>query len=211
MGFGNWYEDKILSRCIRVACGDPKIMELREVVIPLAQGRVFELGVGGGLNQQFYDSARVTGFAGIDPGAKLLDFAREEAAKKGWQADIRAGRGEAIPFEDESFDTVVSTYTLCSVDDQARVLRELRRILKPGGKIIYLEHGRAPDSGPQKWQRRIEPVWKRVMGNCHLTREIGGAVKQAGFQMEPIGQHYQPKMPRWAGWMEWGVGWKQGA
>jgi ubiquinone/menaquinone biosynthesis C-methylase UbiE len=210
MGFGKWYEEKILSRFIRLACGDPKIMELREAVIPLAEGRVFELGVGGGLNQQFYDALRVTGFAGIDPGAKLLDFARSEAAKKGWQVDIREGRGEAIPFEDESFDTVVSTYTLCSVDDQAQVLRELRRILKPGGKIIYLEHGKAPDRGPQKWQRRIEPVWKRVMGNCHLTREVGGAVKQAGFSMEPIGSQYMPKTPKWAGWMEWGVGWKEG-
>lgn len=211
MGFKSFYEDHVLARFIKCACGDPKIMELRAQLVPLAEGRVFELGVGGGLNQAFYDPARVTYFAGIDPGTKLLDFARTAAKAKGWEADIRAARGEAIPFDDESFDTVVSTYTLCSVDDQAQVLRELRRILKPGGKILFLEHGRSPDPGPAKWQRRIEPVWKRVMGNCHLTREVGGAVRDAGFSVEGMGQHYMPKMPRWAGWMEWGAGWKRGA
>lgn len=205
MGLRNWYEEAILSRFIKCACGDPKIMELRAKVVPLAEGRVFELGVGGGLNQRFYDPAKVTAFAGIDPGDKLLDFARAAARDKGWEADIRSGRGEAIPFPDATFDTVVSTYTLCSVADQAQVLAELRRILKPGGRLLYLEHGRAPDPGPSKWQRRIEPVWKRVMGNCHLTRPIGGAVRQAGFALEPIGQQYMPKMPKWAGWMEWGA------
>jgi SAM-dependent methyltransferase len=204
MALRDWYEEHLLSRCIKFACGDPKIMALRAEVVPLAWGKVFELGVGGGLNQPFYDTARVTAFAGIDPGGKLLDYARAAARAKGWEADLRPGRGEAIPFPDASFDTVVSTYTLCSVDDQAQVLSELRRILKPGGRLLFLEHGRAPDPGPARWQRRIEPVWKRVMGNCHLTREIGAALRRAGFDVEPIGRRYLPKMPRWAGWMEWG-------
>jgi SAM-dependent methyltransferase len=209
VGLRSFYEDRVLPHMIKCACGDPKIMELRSQVIPLAEGRVFELGVGGGLNQQFYDPLRVTRFGGIDPGERLLAFARDAARAKGWDADIRTGRGEAIPFADESFDTVVSTYTLCSVDDPARVLRELRRILRPGGKILFLEHGASPDAGPAKWQRRIEPVWKRAMGNCHLTRPVSGAVKDAGFAVETMGQHYMPKMPRWAGWMEWGAGWKE--
>ena len=205
MALRDWYEEHVLSRFIRLACADPKIMALRAEVVPLAEGKVFELGVGGGLNQEFYDPARVTSFAGIDPGGKLLDYARTAAREKGWEADIRQAAGEAIPFPDASFDTVVSTYTLCSVDDQAQVLAELRRILKPGGRLLFLEHGRAPDPGPAKWQRRIEPVWKRVMGNCHLTREIGGALRRAGFEVEPIGRDYMPKTPRWAGWMEWGA------
>ncbi len=210
MGLRQWYEEAILSRLIRCACGDPKIMELRAALLPLAEGRVFELGLGGGLNQPFYDPRRVTSFAGIDPGAKLLDYAREAAREKGWEADIRAGRGEAIPFPDASFDTVVSTYTLCSVEDQQQVLAELRRILRPGGRFLYLEHGRAPDPGPVKWQGVIEPAWKRVMGNCHLTRPIGDAVRNAGFAVQPVGERYMPKIPKWAGWMEWGVGIKAG-
>lgn len=205
MGLRNWYEEAILSRLIRRACGDPRIMELRAGLLPLAEGRVFELGVGGGLNQQFYDSRRITSFAGIDPGAKLLDFARLAAREKGWEADLRHGRGEAIPFPDASFDTVVTTYTLCSVEDHAQVLSELRRVLRPEGTLLYLEHGQAPDPKTAQWQRRIEPVWHRLMGNCHLTRPVGSAVEKAGFSVQPVGQRYMSKLPRWVGWMEWGM------
>lgn len=210
MGLRTFYEEAILSRLIRCACGDPKIMRLRAELVPLAEGRVFELGIGGGLNQPFYDPQRVTSFAGIDPGAKLLDFARKAAAEKGWDADIRAGRGEQIPFPDSSFDTVVSTYTLCSVDDQHEVLAELRRILRPGGRFLYLEHGRAPDTAPARWQRIIEPAWKRLMGNCHLTRPVSAAIADAGFAVHPAGERYLGKIPKWVGWMEWGIGIKAG-
>jgi SAM-dependent methyltransferase len=205
MSLKNWYEEVLLSRFIKCACGDPKIGELRKGIVPLAQGRVFELGVGGGANQPYYDAARITHFAGIDPGGKLLEMARAEAEKKGWQADIRQGVGEAIPFDDASFDTVVCTYTLCSVQDQAQALKEMRRILKPGGKLLYLEHGRAPDPAAQKWQHRIEPVWKRLMGNCHLTRPVTDAVKAGGFAIETSDGRYMDKTPRWAGFMQWGV------
>ncbi len=211
MGFRNWYDETIVPRVIKCACGDPKIAALRAEVVPLAEGRVFELGVGGGLNQPLYDRARITGFAGIDPSGKLLDYAREAARELGWEADIRAGVGEDIPFEDASFDTVVCTYTLCSVGDQAQVLKEMRRILKPGGKLLFLEHGKSPDAGPAKWQRRIEPVWKRMMGNCHLTREVAPSVQAHGFELQNVGSKYMDKMPRWAGFMQWGVGIKPGA
>lgn len=206
MGFANWYDQTIVPRFIKCACANSKISELRAQVVPLAEGRVFELGVGGGLNQPHYDPARVTSFAGIDPSGKLLDYAREAAAERGWEADIRSGIGEAIPFEDESFDSVVCTYTLCSVSDQAQVVKEMRRILKPGGKLLFLEHGKSPDAGPAKWQRRIEPLWKKAMGNCHLTRGVSSVVEAGGFSVTPVGARYVEGMPRWAGWTEWGVG-----
>lgn len=204
MGIRQWYEDKILPRMIRCACSADAIMELRAGVVPQARGRVFELGCGGGINQRFYDADAVTAFAGLDPSGKLLDYARAEAERKGWQADIREGVGEAIPFADDSFDTVVCTYTLCSVGDSAQVLREMRRILKPGGRLLFLEHGQAPDPGVQRWQRRLEPLWVPLMGGCHLTRPVIASVRQAGFTVEDSGQRYMPKMPRWASWMEWG-------
>lgn len=210
MGFASWYDQAIVPKLVKFGCGDPRIQELRKHVVPLAEGRVFELGCGGGMNQPYYDTAKVTGFAGIDPSAVLLEDARREALAKGWDADIREGFGEAIPFEDESFDTAVCTYTMCSVDDQAQVLKEMRRILKPGGKLLFLEHGRAPDVGVAKWQNRIEPVWKRIMGNCHLSREVTGAVKAHGFEIDSTANLYMEKMPRWAGFMEWGVGAKAG-
>ncbi|WP_448994635.1 methyltransferase domain-containing protein [Novosphingobium sp.] len=205
MGLKAVWNAHVVPRMIKCACASPAIMELRAGVVPRAQGRVFEIGCGGGLNQQFYDPARVTGFAGIDPSGKLLDYAREAAARKGWQADIREGVGEDIPFGDETFDTAVCTYTLCSVSDPAKVLSELRRILKPGGTLLFLEHGLSPDGGVAKWQRRIEPLWKPLMGGCHLSRAVTAPVLGAGFQLEHPGHQYMPGMPKWAAWMEWGT------
>ncbi len=210
MGFKAIWDRHMVPRIIRTCCGAEAIMHLRAQVVPKARGAVFEIGCGGGLNLRFYDKQAVTAFAGIDPSDKLLDFARAEAARRGWAADIRAGVGEAIPFASESFDTAVCTYTLCSVADPQRVLAELRRILRPGGTLLFLEHGRAPDAEVQRWQDRIEPIWKPIAGGCHLTRPITAAVRHAGFAVEPLGQGYLPKSPRWAAWMEWGAATKPG-
>ena len=211
MGLGNGYETHVVRRLIRCACSGPAIMKLREQVVPLASGAVFELGCGGGLNQRFYDPGRITSYAGVDPSAKGLEFARAEAARKGWNHDIRYGTGEAIPFASDSFDTVVCTFTLCSVQDPAQTLIELRRVLKPGGKLLFAEHGAAPDSGVARWQQRIEPVWQRIAGGCHLTRPVGLAIGNSGFELDPFGAQYAPKVPRFAGWMEWGAAVKAGA
>lgn len=206
MAIRDLWEKHALPRLIRCACGSEAIMEMRAKVVPAAHGDVFELGCGGGLNQQFYQAGAVTSFAGVDPSGKLLDFARAEATRRGWAADIREGVGEELPFADASFDTAVCTYTLCSVTDPARVLAELKRVLKPGGRLLFLEHGRAPDAGVVKWQRRLEPLWVPLMGGCHLTRPVTESIAEAGFSIEQPGRHYMPKMPRFAGWMEWGCG-----
>lgn len=211
MGFANWYDETVLPKVVSLGCGTEEVSELRKQVVPLATGAVFEIGCGGGYNQALYDTDAVTSFAGIDPNASLLETARARAREKGWETDIREGKGEAIPFKDGAFDTIVCTYTMCSVDDQAKVLSEMRRVLKPGGRLLFLEHGSAPDPTPAKWQRRIEPVWKKLAGNCHLTRDISASVRSAGFEVEPIGQGYFEKAPKWAGWMEWGVGRRVGA
>ena len=204
MGLGNWYDEHVVPRLIRCACSGPAIMKLREAVVPLATGAVLELGCGGGLNQRFFDPAKITSYAGVDPSAKGLEFARAEAARKGWVHDIRAGLGEAIPFSDASFDSVVCTFTLCSVQDPGATLAELRRVLKPGGQLLFAEHGAAPDAGVAKWQARIEPVWKRIGGNCHLTRPITGSYADAGFKIAQAEKGYMPKTPRPFGWIEWG-------
>ena len=205
MGLKAWYDSHVMPRLITVACGQEGIEKRRRQVVPLAQGRVFEIGCGGGLNQTLYDTRLVTSFSGIDPHEKLLDGARRRARAKGWETDIRQGVGEDIPFPDGSFDTVVCTYTLCSVEDPAKVLSELRRILAPRGKLLFLEHGRAPDPGVARWQERIEPVWKPLAGGCHLTRPVGSALRGAGFAVEPLGQAYLKNTPKVLGWMEWGV------
>ena len=210
MGLQQWYDRHIMPRMVTMACSQGQIMKRRSFVVPLASGAVFELGCGGGLNQEFYDTGAVSSFAGIDPHGGLLENARKNAAAKGWDNDIRQGVGENIPFQDSEFDTVVCTFTLCSVEDPAQVMKEMRGILKPGGRLLFLEHGRAPDPGVLKWQERIEPVWKKLAGGCHLTRPIGSALRGAGFEVEPLGQGYVPKAPKVAGWTEWGVARKAG-
>ncbi len=205
MGLRNWYEANVMPRLITCACSQGQVMKRRAAVVPLARGDVFELGCGGGINHEFYDAAAITSYAGIDPHEGLLGAARTAAREKGWKADLRQGRGEAIPFLDASFDCVVCTFTLCSVEDATQVMHEMRRILRPGGTALFLEHGRAPDGEVRRWQERIEPVWKRLAGGCHLTRPIAAALEQAGFAVETLGEGYTPKTPRFAGWMEWGI------
>ena len=205
MGLKNWYETNIMPRLISCACSQGQVMKRRSAVVPLAYGDVFELGCGGGINHTFYDAGAITSYAGIDPHEGLLDAARDAARAKGWVADIRAGRGEAIPFADASFDCTVCTFTLCSVDDPKAVMHEMRRVLRPGGTLLFLEHGRAPDAPVRRWQERIEPVWKRLAGGCHLTRPITSALAGAGFAVEQLGEGYTPQAPRFAGWMEWGI------
>jgi ubiquinone/menaquinone biosynthesis C-methylase UbiE len=205
VGLASWYDRHVMPRLITFACGQKGIEDRRRLVVPLARGKVFELGCGGGLNQQFYDRQAVTAFAGIDPHESLLESARESAKALGRAVDIKQGVGEEIPFSSSSFDTVVCTYTLCSVQDHARVVSELHRVLKPDGRLLFLEHGRAPDRRVAGWQERIEPLWKPLAGGCHLTRAVGGALRAGGFEVEPLGQGYLEKAPRVMGWMEWGI------
>ena len=200
----SWWERNAVPKLIGFCRAQPQIMKARSRIVPKAEGDVLELGCGGGINMQFYDPERIRSFAGLDPSPALLDASRAAAQAKGMTADIRGGVGEAMPFADSSFDTILVTFTLCSVDEQAQVLREMRRVLRPGGKALFLEHGRAPDDSVQKWQRRIEPLWKRIGGNCHLTRAITGAYEAAGFTIASADKAYMPKTPRPFGWIEWG-------
>ncbi len=210
MGLRSWYDGHVMPRLITLACGQKPIERLRAQVVPLAEGSVLEVGCGGGLNQRFYDTDKVTEFSGFDPSEPLLEGARRAARNTGWPADIRLGVAEDIPFPASSFDTVVCTYTLCSVADHSQAIAEIRRVLKPGGKMLFLEHGRAPDASVERWQHRVEPVWRPLAGGCHLTRQVGAALRGGGMAVEPLGQGYLDKAPKIMGWMEWGVARKSG-
>ena len=201
----SWWERHGVPRLIKCACSQGQVMKLRSKVVPRARGHVLELGCGGGINMEFYRPGQIESFSGLDPSPELLAMSREAAVARGITADIRGGVGEAMPFESARFDTVVTTFTLCSVADQAAVLAEIRRVLKPGGTALFLEHGAAPDAGVAKWQRRIEPIWKRIGGNCHLTRPISNAYAKAGFSVDRQAASYMPKTPRPFGWVEYGV------
>ena len=201
----SWWDRHGVPRLIKCACSQGQIMKLRSRVVPRAAGDVLELGCGGGINMEFYRPGQIESFSGLDPSPELLTMSVAAAAARGIDADIREGVGEAMPFESGQFDTVVTTFTLCSVADQAAVLGEIRRVLKPDGIALFLEHGAAPDAGVAKWQRRIEPVWKRVGGNCHLTRPISDAYEKAGFAVDRQAAAYIPKTPRPFGWTEYGA------
>ncbi len=199
-----WWERNMVPKIIGCCCAQPQIMKARSRVVPQADGDVLELGCGGGINLGFYDRAKVKSLIGLDPSPGLLDQTRAMMQQTGMAADIHAGIGEAMPFADKSFDTVLVTFTLCSVHDPKQVMAEMRRVLRPGGKILYLEHGAAPDKGVARVQRIIEPLWKRIGGNCHLTRPITGGYEQAGFKIAHADKGYMPKTPKPFAWVEWG-------
>lgn len=200
----SFYERRILPKLLCLACASPPILKQRAKVVPHAEGRVLELGIGGGLNLAYYDPGKVSGVFGVDPSAELRAVAEAAPRPEGLAVEVREGEAERLPFEDMSFDTIVCTFTLCSVCTPAAALSEARRVLKPGGRFLFCEHGLAPDPDVSKWQRRIEPVWKRLFGGCHLTRPIGGALAAAGFRLDRHESMYLPRTPRFAGWNEWG-------
>lgn len=198
------YERFILPRLLRCACSAKPIAKQRAKVVPQAEGKVLELGIGMGLNLAFYDPARVISVTGVDPAPELRVAAQAAPRDARLSVTVEDGTAEALPFEDSSFDCVVCTFTLCSVQTPTRALAEARRVLKPEGRFLFCEHGLAPDPDVAKWQRRIEPVWKRIAGGCHLTRPVGSAIEGAGFRIERRESMYLPGTPRFAGWSEWG-------
>jgi len=194
----------VVPRLIGFCCRQPAVMYDRAKIVPKASGDVLELGCGGAANLEFYDWAAIKTLSGVDPSPELLVRAQKELAGSGRHASFVAGVAEALPFASQSFDSVVTTFTLCSVQDPGAALAEVRRVLRPGGRLLFVEHGRAPDAAPAKWQSRIEPAWKHIAGGCHLTRPVTQAISAAGFATQAVQGHYMRRTPRWLGWVEWG-------
>lgn len=201
----SFYDKHVLPRLIGCACAAEPIRRQREKVVPFAGGRVLELGVGGGLNLAHYDPRKVEIVVGVDPSRELRDRAARAPRPDGLQVEIRDGAAESLPFEDGAFDTVVCTFTLCSVHSPAAALAEARRVLRPGGAFRFSEHGLAPDAPVQRWQRRLEPLWKHIAGGCHLTRPVSASIADAGFTLVEQASMYLPASPRAFGWVEWGL------
>lgn len=201
MGF---YDDKILPHCIDFACSSPPIMKLREKVVPLAEGEVLEIGMGSGTNIGFYDPSKVDFVWGLEPSKGMREKARPNVEKAQFEIRWLDLPGEEIPLEDESVDTVLLTYTLCTIPDWHSALLQMKRVLKPEGKLLFCEHGKAPDKPVEKWQNRLTPYWKKVAGGCHLNRPIADYIQQAGFTIERIENVYAKKTPKFAGYMYYG-------
>lgn len=199
------YDRYILPSLIACACGSKPIMRQRAKVVPGARGGVLELGIGGGRNLGFYDPAQVVRVIGVDPSEGLRRRALAAPRPAGLEVEVLDGVAEDLPFDDASFDTVVCTFTLCSVRDPARVLAQTRRVLRPGGELLFSEHGLAPDESVRRWQGRLEPLQKRLGGGCHLTRPVAASIAAAGFTLTRVETMYLPGTPRPMGWCEWGA------
>ena len=199
------YDRYILPKLLSCACASPPMMKQRAKIVPLASGRVLELGIGLGLNLSLYSPDKVTQVVGVDPAKELRAMALAAPRPAGLDVSVESGTAEALPFEDNSFDTVVCTFTLCSVHTPTAALAQARRVLKPGGRLLFCEHGLAPEPGTAKWQRRIEPIWSRLTGGCHLTRPVASAIGAAGFKLDWMDSMFVPGTPRFAGWNEWGA------
>ena len=202
MGF---YDERILPNLIACACGARPIEKHRRAIVPQADGVVLEVGLGSGTNLPFYDAARVERVIGVEPSAGMRVKARRAIARQAVPVELLDAPGEALPLDDNSVDTVLLTFTLCTIPDAPAALAEMRRVLRPGGRLIFLEHGLAPDAGVARWQRRIEPVWKRIGGGCHLARPMDRLIAQGGFRIDRMEADYTPKTPRISGFVYRGV------
>jgi ubiquinone/menaquinone biosynthesis C-methylase UbiE len=201
----SFYERRILPWLLDVAMSAKPITYQRRKVVPLAEGRVLEIGMGAGQNLAFYDPAKVTHIWGLEPSAEMRARASKRAAGLSIGLDFLDLKAEEIPLDDKSADTVLVTYTLCTIPDVIRALKGMRRVLKPGGRLIFCEHGRAPDEDVRRWQQRITPIWKTIGGGCHVGRPIPDLIREGGFEIEKMETMYLPSTPRFAGYNYWGA------
>ena len=186
------YSKYVLPRVVHLACSARPKMRQREKLVPLASGRVLEVGMGSGLNLSFYDARRVTKVWGLEPSPEMSKMASAAVEAVAFDVEFVSAGGEQIPLDSESFDTVLMTFTLCTIPDAERALREIARVLKRGGQLLFCEHGAAPDAGVRRWQNRIDPLWRRLAGGCHLNRDIPGLIRRGGFEITRMDTMYIP-------------------
>ncbi len=184
MGF---YNERIVPALVHLAMSNHWLLDYRRRTISAARGRVLEVGIGSGINLPLY-GRDVSSVFGIEPSASLLRRASHQQAAT--PADLIRGSAETIPFADKAFDTVVTTWTLCTIPDVALALREMRRVLRADGRLLFVEHGLAPDAAIARWQTRLTPCWMCVAGGCHLNRKIDDVVATAGFKIERLDSGY---------------------
>ena len=199
----NLYDQHVLPHLIDFACGMGTVMKTRAQIVPQAEGRVLEIGIGSGLNLSFYDPAKVSVIVGVDPSAAMQKLAQQRAAEISIPVEMIALELGQIQAADASFDSIVCTFTLCTIPDAMAALQEMRRVLKPGGKLLFSEHGLAPDLPVVRWQNRLTPIWKPLAGGCHLNRDIPALIRAGGFSIGQLDSSYL-KGPRPMTWVSRG-------
>lgn len=181
----SFYQRNVVPRLVHLAMRNEALHPFRQRVIGAAEGRVLEIGIGSGLNLPLYGS-RVRSVIGLEPSPELLRMARDRAEAAPVRVERLEASAEAIPLDSGSIDTVVTTWTLCTIPDAASALAEMRRVLRPGGALLFVEHGRAPEPRVARWQDRLDPLWRRVAGGCHLNRKIDALIAGSGFRIDTL-------------------------
>ena len=185
----SFYSDRILPYLVHMSMRQETLVAYRQRLVSAATGRILEIGVGSGLNLRHYgDGAKRV--IGLDPSVKLLSMAEQAPKRPMLSVQLLRGSAEDIPMDDDSIDTVVSTWTLCTIPDISRALSEMRRVLKPDGHLLFVEHGRSSDAKVRRWQDRLTPLWRRIGGGCHLNRAISQLIEHAGFRIERMDTGY---------------------
>jgi len=202
MGF---YHEKILPHLVAKVCASDDLMALRQSLVPRAKGIVLEVGMGSGINLALYQPSEVTRVYGLEPSAGMRNKAIENANRSPVPLEWLDLPGEEIPLADASIDTVVLTFTLCSIAGWEKALIQMKRVLRADGKLLFLEHGESPDAKVQRWQHRITPAWKRIGGGCHLNRPIAELIRSADFEIVELDTFYLESVPRIAGYIYRGV------
>ena len=201
----SFYDKYILPKFLNCACGSKPINYQREKIVPLAEGTVLDVGIGSGLNIPYYNKSKIKYLYGLDPSIELLNLAKPLAKKNELEIEFLECGAEAIPLPNDSIDTVVITYTLCTIPDTQLSNEEIMRVLKPNGKLLFCEHGLAPDINVVKWQKRINPIWNKIAGGCNLNRDIPNLIRSSGLKISNMEEMYLPSTPKFAGYNYWGV------
>lgn len=201
----SFYENKVLPHIINCGCSVRKIMALRTKVVPLAYGNVLEVGIGSGINLKLYDPTIVTKVWGVEPSIGMRVRAQKNLKESPVPVEWLSLPGEEIPLEDNSVDSVVLTYTLCSIQDWQAAMAQIHRVLKPQGKIFFCEHGQSPDTNVLKWQDRVNTVWGKLFGGCNINRPIMESIKNSGFSIDWHESNYTNGMPKIVSYTSLGV------
>jgi len=188
----SFYDDRILPHLLNLACSAKPTRKQREKIVHRAYGDVLEIGFGGGLNLNHYDGNKVRRVFGLEPSEGMRNSAARLIAESDIEVELIDRPGEEIPLDDNSVDSVLVTYTLCTIPDAVAAVRGMRRVLKSGGHLFYCEHGKAPDQGVHKWQRRLNPGWRRISGGCNMDRDIPALLREGGFDIEDDNRMYVP-------------------